>query len=1117
MLFFQAQIILMDIARCIFSLITYSGYILSRYSRQMHNKMARGGLLAVSGKQSYKNLEKRIKELEKENSLLIRTEKQLERQKDALQAQNQELTRNQQEVEEGSERYRDIVLLSPYGILTTDLKGVVTSANPAFLELTGFSENEIISKYIHELPTMDKAFIPEYLRVFASLLRGKSALPFDFSWVHKDGSRRLGEAYAATLKKGRRIIGLQALVIDVTERKKAEDTIRKSENMLAQAQKIGQMGSWELDLVENKIIWSDEFYHILGLIPGEVEPSLESLMTRLHPDDREYFAQLNEEFQKGKKQGATLDHAVFSLDGSKRYITTNIACEYDKGTAVKLMGTVMDITDRKHAEDALREREEFIRLITDNVPSLIAYIDKTMTYVFANDGYERWFSMKKEEIVGKKVEDLLDPETYKKSLPLIKRALGGEEITFEGRIALPDGSVKDFANHFVPHVTAGGSIDGYFALVSDITTIKQVETALKESDEHFRKAQAIAHLGSWKLYPENEEVEGSNELHRIFGLAQEKFTLESFVEAVHPDDRQQVFSKIRRGIDYGEDWNLEHRLLLEDGTGKIARSIGNATTNETGKTVLLTGTVEDITDRKRAEEALRRSADIVDNIPTGLLIYHLEDLGDDRTLTLAAANKAAENMTGISIDEVVGKTLDEIFPSLREKEVPQRFADVVRTGIPTASEDISYSDARTAGFWSRFNAFQLPNNCVGVAFENISDQRKAEIALRESEEQLRQAQKLESVGRLAGGVAHDFNNILTTIIGYLEIISMARNLNNATKEAVQEVKSAADRAARLTKQLLAFSRKQILRPQRLNLNALILKSKKMLIRLIPENITFTTSLDSEILIVNADPVQIDQVIMNLVVNAADAMPAGGMLSVETKAIHLGISQQREHLRIMPGNYVELKVSDTGEGMEQETLSQVFDPFFTTKDVGKGTGLGLSTVYGIVRQSDGFIWADSDLGSGSAFTLWFPAAPEEEMESDDPSVQANKVSAIGDETILFVEDEEQIRTVVKLILKWHGYSIIEASNGIEALSVIEEAGYPNIDCLVTDMMMPEMGGRELSIKLQEKYPELKTLYISGYAEDTISHHGVLGDGASFLEKPFSTQVLTEKIREMLNSD
>ena len=308
-----------------------------------------------------------------------------------------------------------------------------------------------------------------------------------------------------------------------------------------------------------------------------------------------------------------------------------------------------------------------------------------------------------------------------------------------------------------------------------------------------------------------------------------------------------------------------------------------------------------------------------------------------------------------------------------------------------------------------------------------------------------------------------------------------------------------------------------MRPQRINLNKLILNTTNMLIRLIPENISFNTMLDSEIQTIKADPGQLEQVIMNLVVNAVDAMSKGGRLSVETKNTHQEMSHQPEHLQITPGHYVELKVSDTGVGMDEETLEQVFDPFFTTKDVGKGTGLGLSTVYGIVKQSSGFIWVDSDLGNGSAFTVWFPAVVAEELETEDSSLQAQKEKVSGDETILFVEDEEKIRTLAKVVLTSYGYSVIEASNGIEALSVIEEGGYPNIDCLVTDVIMPEMGGKELSEKLLKKYPKVKTLYISGYSEDTISHHGVLEYGTHFLEKPFSTQALSEKIREMFDED
>ena len=408
-------------------------------------------------------------------------------------------------------------------------------------------------------------------------------------------------------------------------------------------------------------------------------------------------------------------------------------------------------------------------------------------------------------------------------------------------------------------------------------------------------------------------------------------------------------------------------------------------------------------------------------------------------------------------------------------------------------------------------------NIVGllVIGQDITERKRAEEALREIEEQLRQAQKLESIGRLAGGVAHDFNNLLTTIIGYSELISMEKDLNDTTREGVQEIKNSAESAAALTQQLLAFSRKQVLQPQVIDLNRLITKLDKMLMRLIGEDIDLTTKLDSNLGKIKADPGQVEQVIMNLVVNARDAMPDGGTLIIETQGLYLDESFHQQHPEVTPGNYVLLAVSDAGQGMDEETQAQVFEPFFTTKEAGKGTGLGLSTVYGIVKQSGGFIWVYSEPEQGTTFKIYLPQLTGTKKQQE--SLREKKEPMGGTETILLVEDEESLRKMAGRILEGYGYSVIEAKNGIEALEIATKGDRLKIDLLVTDVIMPKMGGKELAGKLTEEYPRLSVLYISGYMDNAIAHHGVLDKGLSLLQKPFSSRSLAEKVREVLDED
>lgn len=398
---------------------------------------------------------------------------------------------------------------------------------------------------------------------------------------------------------------------------------------------------------------------------------------------------------------------------------------------------------------------------------------------------------------------------------------------------------------------------------------------------------------------------------------------------------------------------------------------------------------------------------------------------------------------------------------------------------------------------------------AAFAIENLNlFEREAENL-----EQLRQAQKMEAVGRLAGGIAHDFNNLLTVITGYSDLMLRKLDRNNELRPKIEEVKKAGDRAAGLTRQLLAFSRKQILQPKIIDLNDIVVDTFKMLQRLIGEDIELLMAPQSKIGKVKADPGQIEQILMNLAVNARDAMPIGGKLTIKTSNVHLDHGYTMQHVAVQPGDYVLLSVSDTGCGMDAETRERIFEPFFTTKEMGKGTGLGLSTVYGIVKQSGGHIWVYSEIGHGTTFKIYLPreGASDEAFET----AAQRELNISGSETVLLVEDEGAVRQMTKQVLEELGYQVIEAENGPEAIR-LNAAHNSEIDLLLTDVVMPRMSGRELADQLTSERPDLRVLYTSGYTEDAIIHHGVLDDGMAFLEKPFTPELVALKVREVLDA-
>ncbi|HSK73939.1 MAG TPA: ATP-binding protein, partial [Pyrinomonadaceae bacterium] len=404
---------------------------------------------------------------------------------------------------------------------------------------------------------------------------------------------------------------------------------------------------------------------------------------------------------------------------------------------------------------------------------------------------------------------------------------------------------------------------------------------------------------------------------------------------------------------------------------------------------------------------------------------------------------------------------------------------------------------------------QMAANIAANAIENVrlleEEQNRAE--------QLRLSQRLESVGRLAGGIAHDFNNMLTAINGYSELTLRRLKEDDPLRHNLEEIKKAGERSAALTHQLLAFSRKQVLKPKVLNLNDVILDTSKMLQRLIGEDVQLNIVPDGKLGLVEADPGQLTQVIMNLAVNARDAMPQGGNLIIETANVLLDKEYVFQHFTVRAGSYVMLAVSDTGVGIEEETQEYIFEPFFTTKEVGKGTGLGLATVYGIVKQSGGYVWVYSEVGRGTTFKIYLPRVDEDvQMPEKDETTESIPG---GTETILLVEDEEMVRNLSRQILQTCGYKVLEARNGVEALSICQDSD-SKIDLLMTDVVMPQMGGRELAEKLEQMYPQIRLLFTSGYTDDAIIRQGVIKTGENFIQKPFTFEALAKKVRELLDA-
>jgi PAS domain S-box-containing protein len=540
-----------------------------------------------------------------------------------------------------------------------------------------------------------------------------------------------------------------------------------------------------------------------------------------------------------------------------------------------------------------------------------------------------------------------------------------------------------------------------------------------------------------------------------------------------------------------------------DGRLVVVETSVSSVLDSQGERIGFIAVQNDITERKLTEKERERLVAILDATPDFVAIADPQG----RALYL---NSAGRKLLGIGPDEVLSRLrMADGHPEWARRLILETaIPAVVRDGVWKGEVAFLDREGREVPFSHVILAHQGPDGQV-TFFSTISRDLSEQKSL---EAQLRQSQKMEAVGQLAGGIAHDFNNLLTAILGYASLLATQTGQGSPLSESIGEIRKAGERAASLTQQLLAFSRKQVLLPEVLDLNGIVTEMNKMLRRLIGEDVELITTCAPSLGRVKADRGQIEQVLMNLVVNARDAMPKGGKLTLETANVALDENYVRNHPAVQPGPYVLLAVSDTGAGMDADTLSHMFEPFFTTKEKGKGTGLGLSTVYGIVKQSGGHIWVYSEPGHGTTFKVYLPRV--EEAVPAAPPRSSDSLPTLGTETILLVEDEEAVRRLVRIVLEGKGYTVLEASGWQEALEIAGQQ--KTIHLVITDVVMPGVGGPELVSRLEAARPGIRVLYMSGYTDGAIVNHGLLGSATAFLQKPFTPDVLLRKVREVLGS-
>ncbi len=639
-------------------------------------------------------------------------------------------------------------------------------------------------------------------------------------------------------------------------------------------------------------------------------------------------------------------------------------------------------------------------------------------------------------------------------------------------------------------------------LEHEIIERKLAEEALQQREAQLVESQRIAHIGSWERDVATSRVTWSDELYRIIGYdpAATEASYQLLLDCIHPDDRERFLNAGKEAVYENKPYRIDFRVLRRDGTVAMIHSRGEVINNDDGKPVLIRCTVQDITERKLAEEKAASLARILETTLNELYII------DAETLRFLFVNQAARQNLGYSVEELRLMTPLQIKPEL----TAEIFRDLIE---PLRSDKQKMVHFTTVHRRKDNSVYPVEVHLQRSVFKHIPVYVAIILDITERkklEAQLRQAHKMEAVGQLAGGIAHDFNNILTAIIGYGSIMQMKIAGNDPLIKLVDSILASAQRAANLTQNLLAFSRKQVMQIQPVDMNKIVKSVYNLLSRIIGEDVELKTTLAPGEVIILADRGQIEQILMNLATNARDAMPSGGTLSIETSRAAVDTELIGIHEAIPSGRYALLSVSDTGEGLDEMTKKRMFDPFFTTKEVNKGTGLGLSIIYGIVKQHEGYISVDSGLGKGTTFRIYLPLCRPVNKVNRSEGVPASKGGA---ETILYAEDDETIREIMEEVLTTAGYTVIVAHDGEDAIHKFIE-NKDDICLLVLDVIMPKKSGKEAFDAIKQMRSNIKALFISGYTADMIQKRGVMEEGVDFLYKPVAPKDLLHKVRDLL---
>lgn len=1009
--------------------------------------------------------------------------------------------------------YHTIFDLVPDPMAITDVEsGHLLDVNQAFLSWSGFSRNELLGRRTTELGFWaddgGRGMILEQLR------EKGFAGGIEITLRIRSGEVRQMIFSGKLVEIGGRT-WLLSVAHDITERKKAEDSLRISEANYRSLFENAVEGIYRTTPGGRLVSVNPALARMLGWEdPGEAVEVFTDIGKQLYanPGDRDIIREAID--VRGAVSG--FETRLLRKDGSPMWASINArAVREPQGAILYYEGSINDMTDKKSAESALKETQDLLEVAVEQSPSGILIADAPdLNIRIANSAAFAIHGGDPANLtdIGMKNHSLQWNAHHRDGTPMTPEELPLSRAVMRGEISRNEEVIIRHENgeqrwvlaNAAPVRGSDGNIRAGIVVLHDITDRKKAEHALRENDIFLGEIQRIARLGGWKANPHTDYLEWTSGVYELLeipadyapGLAE---GLELFESEYIPIIERGVV----KCLDTGKPFKVECLAKTWTGTKIWAEVRGLAPVIEGARSYVI-GTLQNITERKNAEYEIMREREklktLSDNAPFGMALI-------DGAGNFTYINTRFREMFGYDLPDIPdGRAwFRKAYPDAEYRHsVIATWAEDMRDARPGERKPrvftVSCKDRKQKII--HFIPSLLGSGDYLMTCEDITE-------FKNLESQLLQAQKMEAIGTLAGGIAHDFNNILTSLMGYASLLQMKTEASSPLRPYIEQIMIASGKAADLTKNLLAFSRQQPVNLAPLDINKAVKDSKKLLKRLLTEDIELRTSFAQNACVAMADRSQIDQILFNLAANARDAMPRGGTLVIETDTVQLDEGFVRAYGFGKPGPHVLLRVCDSGQGMDKGTLEKIFDPFFTTKEVGKGTGLGLATVYGVVKQHNGHITVDSVPGQGTVFSLYLPVAGEKAGEEQPPPTPART----GHETILIAEDDDGVRGFIREVLEQYGYTIVEAVDGDDAVRKFRE--FPHIDLAVLDSVMPGKNGREALNEIKSERPDIKVCFISGYTKDIILDKGIEDREYDFLAKPLTIDTLLQKVREILD--